>query len=209
MTAGAFMLRANDLLRSARAIEAEPEASALALRSVIELSITGRYFVVGPDAADEFARAIRDAHDQETKLAEQVKFMNAPLPMPLETLAAQASGKSKSLYKLAEKLDIRDGMKPGDIGSLVYIYRFMFQAVSNTLTHANALSIKQYMTSENDVLRLHKSTGRPLVPNAIVVACLLCELAADVFGALSVSTHALPKPLLTRKATDWSAFQAH
>ena len=207
MTAGGFMLRANSLLQSARAVEAESEACALALRSVIELSIMGRYFVVGPDAADEFAKAIRKAHESETKLAIHVGLRNAPLPPPLQDAAARASGKPKSLSDLAEGLDVADGMTPGDPGSLVYFYRLWYQVVSNTLTHANPLSTKDYVSEQNGVLHLHDGAGRSLPPNVIAIACLLCELAADLLGELNVSIEALPKPLLQRRATNWSVVQ--
>jgi predicted protein tyrosine phosphatase len=208
MTAGAFMLRANDLFRTARAVEAQREACSLTLRSVFELSITGRYFVVGPGAADEFAKAIRDAHKLETQLAKSVGLANADLPLPLQDLVTNASGKSKSLYTMAKELDVIDGIAPGDRGSLVYIYRLCYQAVSNTLTHANALSIKQYMGSENGMLRLHQAVGRSVQPNPFAIASLLCEFAADVLASLKVSSDDLPEPLLKRRSTDWSTLQS-
>jgi hypothetical protein len=208
MTAGALMLRANDLFRTARAVEAQREACSLTLRSVFELSITGRYFVVGPDAADEFARAIRDAHKLETQLAKSLDLENADLPLPLQDLATNASGRSKTLYAMAKELDGIDGITPGDRGSLVYTYRLCYQAVSNTLTHANALSIKQYMGSENGILRLHQATGHSTKPNIFAIASLLSELAADVLAALNVPGDDLPKPLLQRRSTEWSKFKS-
>lgn len=196
MTAAAFMLRANDLLRGARSTESEVEVSVLALRSVVELSIVGRYFVVGPNAADELARRIRDGHKLETTLATQVGTENAPLPDFLEEIAAQATKTPRPLSTLAEELDVLDRRTPGDEGSLVYCYRLLYKYVSNVLTHANALSIKRYTDRDGDVLTLHHpSVPAVSTPNVLAAGCLLYDLARDVFRALAVPTETLPTVL--------------
>lgn len=193
MTAAAFMLRANDLLRSARAVEHEIEVCALSLRSVVELSIVGRYLVAGPDAADEFAARISSAHDEETKLAAQIGSANAPLPQFLQAVAASSPRGPRSLADLAKELDGIDGREPGAEGSLLYMYRLLYKYPSNALTHANALSIKRYTDRHGDALLLHRPT-QPVIgtPNVLAAACLINDLARDVFRALQVPTDELP-----------------
>jgi hypothetical protein len=196
MTAAAFMLRANDLLRGARATEREVEVCVLALRTVLELSIIGRYLVVGPHAGDEFSRRVRDGHALETKLAAQVGSENAPLPEFLEVVAVETTKSPRQLSTLAEELDQVDGRAPEGEGSALYCYRLLYKHVSNVLTHANALSIKRYTHREGDVLTLHEA-GEPAIrlPNVLAASCLLYDLARDVLGALDVSTEDLPTVL--------------
>lgn len=193
MTAAAFMLRANDLLREARQVELHVHVCALALRSVLELSIVGRYFVVGKNGADEFARRIKDGHDIETKLAEQVDTTNVPLPPFLAEVAATVTKAPRQLSVLATELDRSEQREPGEEGSLLYMYRLLYKFVSNVLTHANAMSIKRYTVRHGDAILLQHATEPAVTtPNIVATACLLCDLARDVFDALDVSSDGLP-----------------
>jgi hypothetical protein len=194
MTAAAFMLRANDLLRGARAVEHEIEVCALALRSVVELSIVGRYFVVGPNAAAEFAARISAAHDEETKLAAQIGSANAPLPPFLDAVAAHSPRGPPSLAHLTEELDGIDEREPGAEGSLLYMYRLLYKYPSSVLTHANPLSIKRYTDRHGDALLLRRPTERAMTtPNVLAAACLINDLAFDLLRALQLSVDELPR----------------
>jgi hypothetical protein len=196
MTAAAFMLRANVLLRGARAVERQLEVCALALRSVVELAIVGRYFVTGPDASDEFAARIRAGHEQETRLASQIGSTNAPLPGFLQSVAASSTRGPRTLADLARRLDGVDRRSPGAEGSLLYMYRLLYQYSSNVLTHANALSIKRYTDRHGDVLLLRHPTEPAIsTPNILAAACLIGDLAFDLFPALQMSTDGLPSEI--------------
>ena len=196
MTAAAFMLRANDLLRGARATESEPEVCALVLRTVFELAVVARYFVVGPHAVDEFSRRIRYGHDEEAKLAVQVGTTNAALPQFLQQVAAATSKAPRTLATLAQELDEIDRRKAGEEGSVLFCYRLLYKHVSNVLSHANALSIKRYTKGEGHLLTLRQATEPAIrTPSVLAVACFVYDLAHAVFAALEVPTGPLPAVL--------------
>ena len=168
-------------------------ACVLSLRSVLELAVVGRYLICGPDAEDEFARRLNAAIKKESGLAARIGAASAGPPDFLLPLIDPNARPPRSMPALAEQLDAIDDRTAGQPGSVLFMYWFLHQYVSNSGSHANVLSIKHYAKREGDVLMLQPaSKGVFETPPVLQAACMVYDLAKAVFEALGIPVDSLP-----------------
>ena len=193
MTATIFLLRAVELLREIRDTDGTT-LHILGLRTVFELAIAGRYLLDHPDGADEYRRLFSKDMESEKALAQSFENAVAPPPPFLAHILESTQEGPRALLDLARGIDALEGRAGSEDFSAERSWRLVHKYVSQSVSHANAVSIKRFTTGKDGVLGV-KPDPPPVFtdPPDLLVTCFVADLARSVFAHHNITSDRLPE----------------
>jgi hypothetical protein len=157
-TAAALLLRALELLASARAADkagpAARPAVELTVRSGFEVTCRGRFLVLSPNASDEFVRLVSDFARKDKAIAKKIRQQPAPLPPFLAAIVDPDPKKPHDLWAICVALDKIEGRSVEDTYSARACYVPLYQWMSNAAAHGGLGSVRRFTREEHGVLHL-------------------------------------------------------
>lgn len=187
-------MRAVEVLVPARSAQAGPERvlMEIAVRTIFECVVRGRYLLRSGRAHAEFVALLVDYQRNRERIGEKWSSTPAGLPAFLAHLVPSPLPKKPKpldLWQMCTELDKIDDRPVEDPYSSRASYGMFYQWISNTTTHAGLESISRFVKEEQGVLHLRRQPDGATSANlATIMSAHVADLTADVLEAFDQSS---------------------